>query len=437
MTPTSLNRREFARLFALGGSAALLAHPRIREQIISPLEGAAPSPGVLRPGARGIGSAPDWNAVRARFLIPEELSVMNAANLCPAPREVVQGVHDATWQMDSVPVPSFRNEIFGAKEEVRDRVAAHLRATPEEILLVRNTSEANNWVSAGLDLGPGDEVVVFSDNHRSNHQAWYARGERHGFTVREVAQVNPHPGDAYYLDAFARAMNSRTRVLAFSHLSNTVGDLLPAEAICALARERGVATLVDGAQTFGLLDVDLSRMDPDFYTGSAHKWPCGPKECGVLFVNRRMHEQFAPSIYSAYPGRRGISRTHEGLGQRDEPAVRVFGAGIDFLGEIGQGEIEARSRALTDAAVEGLSALDGVHLWTSPDPALRVAVVSFQPGSLEPARVLAALEEDGVVAASRGGTDRPGIRFSPHFYNSFEDVERGVDAISRYLRTGL
>jgi selenocysteine lyase/cysteine desulfurase len=87
--------------------------------------------------------------------------------------------------------------------------------------------------------------------------------------------------------------------------------------------------------------------------------------------------------------------------------------------------------------VEGLSALDGVHVWTSPDPALRVAVVSFQPGPLEPARVLAALEEDGIVAASRGGTDRPGIRFSPHFYNSFEDVERGVEAISRYLRTGL
>jgi selenocysteine lyase/cysteine desulfurase len=73
-------------------------------------------------------------------------------------------------------------------------------------------------------------------------------------------------------------------VLAFTHLTSTVGDLFPARELCQLARERNVLTLIDGAQTFGLMDVDLRDIQPDFYSGSAHKWPCGPKEVGVLYV---------------------------------------------------------------------------------------------------------------------------------------------------------
>ena len=87
--------------------------------------------------------------------------------------------------------------------------------------------------------------------------------------------------------------------------------------------------------------------------------------------------------------------------------------------------------------VEELSALEGVHMWTPAQADRRGAVVTFRPGELEPRRLLAALEEDGIVAAARGGSDRPGIRFSPHFYNSERDCERAVAAIRGYLRSGL
>ncbi|MEX2528648.1 MAG: aminotransferase class V-fold PLP-dependent enzyme [Gemmatimonadota bacterium] len=430
MAASPMDRREFARLFALGGTAALLSHPGVQE-----LRAATPR---LAHGAPGPGAArPDWAAIRAQFLMPEELSVMNAANLCPSPRYVMEEVTSGTERLDREPLPSVRDSSFSSKEWVRERVAAWLRARPEEILLTRNTSESNNWVVGGVELAAGDEVLILNDNHPSTNAAWKRRGERHGFTVREVAQVNPHPGAEYYLEAFRRAMTPRTRIVAFSHLTNTAGDLMPAEALCAMAREEGILSAVDGAQSLGLLDVDLSRMRPDFYSGSAHKWPCGPKEVGLLYVNRAIHGQFWPSVVSAYPGQVGISRTHEGMGQRDEAAIQAFGRQADFLMGVGQSEIEARSRALADAAMEGLQRLDGVTPWTSLDPTRRVAVVTFQPGNLEPGRVLAALESDGIVAAARGGSDRPGIRFSPHYYNSFHDVERGVEAIGRYLQQGI
>lgn len=422
----SLDRRAFTRLFAFGGSAALLGHPRFRGVT-------APN---LTPDRVRAGNV-DWMAVRDQFLIPDEVSVLNAANLCPAPRAVLETVQAHTARLDSEPFPSFRSEILSAKERTRDLLAAHLRVTPEEILLTRNTSEANNWVSNGLSLGPGDEVVIFADNHPSSNTAWKRKAERFGYSVSEVAHVDPHPGADYYLDAFEQAMTPRTRVLAFMQHTNTSGDVFPARELCRLAREHGVITLVDGAQSFGLMDVDLSDWQPDFFSGSAHKWPCGPKETGVLFVNQRMHDAFWPTIYSAYSGSRGISRTHEGMGQRDTPALHTFGTQLEFLQTIGQNEIEARSRELATMLVEELSALDGIRMWTPAEPDRRGAVVTFQPGALDGRRVVAALEEDGIVAAARGGSDRPGVRFSPHFYNTESDIERAVVAIRGYLRTGL
>lgn len=424
------DRRSFARLFAVGGSAALFGSTSLAEA----LDAFRPAPLMPTPAAP---DAAFWTNVRQQFLMPPELSVLNAANLCPSPALVLKAMYDSTQRLDRAPVQSFRHEMYESREPVRKQIAAHLRATPEEIIITRNTSEANNLVSTGLDLKPEDEVLLFEDNHPSNNVAWQEKAKRFGYKVITVPQTNPHPGPEYYVKAFRAGITSNTKVLAFTHLTSTVGDLFPAKELCALARERGVMTLIDGAQTFGLLDVDLSDIKPDFYTGSAHKWPCGPKEVGVLYVNARVQAKLWPTIYSAYPGAVGFSKTFEGMGQRDEAAIQAFGEGLRFLGTIGQKQIEAYSRELGRALIEGLSRIDGVKLWTSRDATRSASVVSFQPGSLDPAALTAALERDGIVCAPRTGKDRPGIRLAPHFYNSHDDVDRAVASVAKFVRSGL
>ena len=426
MTTHSMSRREFARLFAMGGSAAILSHQTLLGSKSVRMTDPITSAGTV-----------DWKTIRSQFLMPPELTVLNAANLCPSPAPVLETVYNYTKRLDSKPVPSYRAEMREVKEKTRQQLAKYLRVTPEEILITRNTSESNNWVSNGLDLRAGDEVVIFSDNHPSNNEAWKERGKRFGFTVKEVPPVNPHPGFDYYLEAFKKALTPRTRVLSFTHLSNTVGDLFPAKELCSMARNRGIITLIDGAQSLGLLDVDLSDIQPDFYSGSAHKWPCGPKETGVLFVNKSIQERFWPSIYSAYKGREGLAQTHEGLGQRDTPAIHAFGQQIEFLRKIGQEKIEERSGNIATEIIEELQKIKDIYIFTSNERALRSAVVTFRPANLEPAKVVKALEEDGIVAANQGGKDWAGVRFSPHFYNSNSDVERAVGAIRRYLQKGL
>jgi selenocysteine lyase/cysteine desulfurase len=419
---TALSRREFSRLLALGAPAALLS--RAPEQTVPPLPPLPP--------------LPPWSEVRAQFLFPADLAPMNAANLCPAPRPVVESVERWSRALDTDPTPTTRDKLPVAREESRRLVAEFLGVSPEEIVLTRNTSEANNLVSSGLTLGPGDEVVCFADNHPSALRAFQLKAERFGFGVTVVPQVNPHPGAEHYVEAFRRALTPRTRVLAFSHVSNTVGDLLPAAELCALARERGVLSLVDGAQSFGVLNVRPAELGADFYTGSAHKWLCGPRETGILYARRETQDRLAPSIVSLYPGRVGASRTLEAFGQRDEPALAALGDAVTFQSGIGRNAIEQRARDLARALMTGLRALPDVTLWTHPDPTRSAAVVSFRPGALDPRRLAAALyQRDRIVCATRGGEDRPGIRLSPHLYNSPEEIERAVEAVGRYLKAGI
>jgi isopenicillin-N epimerase len=425
----SVSRRDFARLFAIGGSAALFADPAWARQ--NP-----PAP-AFAPTSSGTGEA-FWKSVRAQFVMPPELGVLNAANLCPAPRPVLEALKRESDSVDTDPSAQNRSRLTGEKEHLRRALAAFLRVTPEEIVITRNTSEANNMVSSGIDLKAGDEVIVFQDNHPSNLTAWREKAKRFGFTVVEIPQVNPHPGMEHYLKAYQKAITPRTRVLTFTHLSSSVGDLFPAKELCALAREHGVLSLVDGAQSFGLLDVNVADIDPDFYTGSAHKWPCGARECGVLYINARAHKQIWPSIYSAYPGAVGISRTFESFGQRDEATMIAFREALEFQTRVGRAAIEKRSRELANQLIAGLSKLPEVKVWTTPNPALNAAVVSFQPGSLNAGKLGQVLyEKDRIGTAGRGGGDRGGLRASPHFYNTPEEIDRLVGAVGRYLKSGV
>jgi isopenicillin-N epimerase len=419
---SNYSRRDFARLLALSGSAALF--PAVPTHLVF---------SKLPPTPR----EPDekfWKEVRARFLMPKDLVFLNAANLCPTSVAVVEALEKNTRYLDANPSAASRAKLTEGREETRRLLADALKVTPEEIVITRNTSEANNIVSSGLQLGAGDEVVVFADNHPSNHNAWREKAKRFGFSVVQVERTTPHPGPAAYVEAFVRAFTPRTRVLAMTHVTNTVGDMLPVEELCRLARERGILSLVDGAQSFGVLDVDLSRMRPDFYSASAHKWPCGPKETGILYVNREVHDRVTPSVVSLYGGAVGISRTLEAYGQRDEAALATLGAAVRFQNEIGRRAIETRVRQLAARLAKGVAPIEGVTVVTDLDPARSGAIVVFKPTVADLRALSASLyEKDRVAGAVSGGARPLGLRLSPHFYNTVDEIDRAVSAVRRQL----
>jgi len=177
---------------------------------------------------------------------------------------------------------------------------------------------------------------------------------------------------------------------------------------------------------------------PDFFTGSMHKWPCGPKEKGVLYVNKAIQDRLSPSIYGVYGGATGISRTFEAEGQRDDASMAAVVKALDFQGTIGRDVIERRARSLAQHLMRELQKLDGVQLWTDPSPDRSAQIVIFKPGSLDPRKVGDALTKERIVVTVRGANgSNPGLRASPHFYNTMDDIDRFVGTIGKYMRTGL
>jgi selenocysteine lyase/cysteine desulfurase len=420
---SGFGRRDFARLLATSGLASLFPWTASSESIPSPL-GAVPA-------------VPDeafWATVRKQFLMPEGTTVLCAANLSPTPAPVIEALLEATRDIDRDPGAENRRKWSAGREETRRILAGFLNAAPEEIVITRNTSEGNNIVSSGLDLKAGDEVLLFSDNHPSVNTAFQEKARRFGFTTRIVNLVEMHPGPEYYVDAFRKAIGPATRLLAVTHVTASVGDLMPAKEVCRAARERGVLTLVDGAQSFGVLDIDLADMQPDFFTGSAHKWPCGPKEFGVLFINRQAEPRLWPSIISLYGGGVGASRRFEAMGQRDEAGFIAFGEALRLQNKIGRKTIEARSRELAQRLIAGLKQIDGARIWTHPAPDRSAAIVTFLPGKADPAKLAAALyEKEHIVTNARGSGVRGGIRLSPHYYVLRDEVDRTLAAIRKHM----
>lgn len=435
-----LSRRDFARLLSVTGSAALF-----------PLTAfAQPGRNRLSLADLGITDAPlprtplqpdekFWHDVRSRFLLPPDFAFINAANLCPASLPSIEAAERFTRQYEASPTPATHATLTTAgRESARTLLAAAMRVTPEEIVITRNTSEGNNYVSSGIQLGAGDEVIVFGDNHPSNLNAWTDKAKRFGFTVVTVPNVSPHPGTDALVAAFLKAVTPRTKVMALTHVSSNSGDLFPAAELCHAAREKGILSLVDGAQTFGVLDIDLSVMRPDFYTGSMHKWPCGPKETGVLYVNKDVQDRLWASVISLYAGAVGASKKFEGHGQRDDAKLIGVAEALKFQGSIGRDVVERRSRELAGALIDGLKRINGVQLWTHTDPDRHAAIVIFKPGTVDPRKLGTALaENDKIVVTTRAGADRPGLRISPHFFNTMDEVDRTVGAIKKYMASGV
>jgi isopenicillin-N epimerase len=425
----SFSRRQFLRRTAAGVAASA---------VLPSLGNAGPVDlaGAVRALGPNPAEEPFWELVKAQFPLRPGHVMMNAANLCPAPRSVSDVVTALTRDIDAD--ASFQNRAkFSALQDASlAALSRYLGAAPDELVLTRNTSEGNNTVVTALDLRAGDEVVIWDQNHPTNNVAWDVRAERHGFTVRRIA-TPAAPRSAEELAApFLAALGPATRVLSFSHISNTSGIRLPAARLCAEARQRGIRTLVDGAQAAGVLQLDLHALGCDFYTTSAHKWFMGPKEVGILYVRKELAASLWPAIVGVgWEGARTQGARRLGtLGQRDDAAVAAMAATVAFHDGIGVARIEARVLELAAALKQRLAErIPDIEFRTPRDGALSGGVVIFNvPGLAVRPAYDALYQKHSIAGATSGG----GLRLCPHIYTTLADIERVADAVAEVRSSG-
>jgi cysteine desulfurase / selenocysteine lyase len=287
----------------------------------------------------------------------------------------------------------------GAREKVRRFVNA---ASVAEIVFVRGTTEAINLVAQSYARGrlaPGDEIVVTRLEHHSNIVPWQLLCQQTGAILR-VVPIDRN--GAVDFDAYRALLGPRTRIAALAHVSNALGTILPIAEFVAAARERGVATVVDGAQAVPHLAVDVQAIGADFYAFSAHKM-YGPTGIGVLWAREAVLAGMPPwqgggdmILTVSFEGSTWNHLPHRfEAGTPNIGGAVGLGAAIDYLSRVGQGRIAAHEQDLLEYATGRLAAIEGLTLVGTA--AAKCSLVSFAVEGIHPHDLGTVLDASGVA----------------------------------------
>jgi selenocysteine lyase/cysteine desulfurase len=379
-------------------------------------------------------SAAGKPALRDAMLLDPAIRYFNAANIAPTFRSVMAAYERETRAFQTDPSIERRALYPKAADALRARIATRLHVTPQEIALVRNSSEANTVAVRGLALKAGDRIILTDHNHPSTLDSWKLRAEREGLDLHIVPVPVEAKSPQELLDGIAAVITPKTRAIFLSHMSNITGIVYPVADIAKLARSKNIWLHVDGAQSFGWMQLDLTALGVDSYSGSTHKWLMGPLEGGVLYVTRERQAELQPIMMShgywlTDPANLNTAQKYEILGQRDDPRLMAFAATLDVLDGVGEAAIETAARERAASMRQALSAVAGAKPFGSGVAAITGPVITVAFPGRDVAAMRAQLWQAKIATAASKVGGQAAIRFSPHIYNSDDDVAAVIDGL--------
>jgi cysteine desulfurase/selenocysteine lyase len=360
--------------------------------------------------------------------------------------EAIQRYYETSHANVHRSIHTLGEEATELYEAARDAVRAFLGArTREEIVFTRGTTESLNLVAqaVGRTLQPGDEIVVSELEHHSNLVPWQMVCRDRGTVLKAIPVL---PEGYLDLEAYARLLSPRTRVVAVAHVSNVLGTINPVAQMVEQAHRAGALVCLDGAQAVPHLPVDVSAIGADFYAFSGHKM-LGPTGIGVLHGRREILERLEP----AWGGGEMIKEVWidhaqwNDLPWRFEPGTPPIAdavglhAAVEYLGKLGMAQVSAHEQALTAATMEALADIPGVTLYGPRNPEMKGAVVAFNLEGIHPHDGAALLDQRGIAVRAGHHCAQPlmkclqiagTLRASFSVYNTAQDVQRLAEAVA-------
>ncbi|HEX5034001.1 MAG TPA: aminotransferase class V-fold PLP-dependent enzyme [bacterium] len=375
---------------------------------------------------------------RELFPVTRHWIYLNHAGVAPISLRVAEAVE--VYNREALEYGYTRGGAWHKRiEDIRRSSAKLIGASPSELAFVKNTSHGLSLAARGLNLGEDDEVLIGGLEFPANVYPWMAL-EKQGVVLKKV----PASNGALDLDRLADMMTERTKVLSLSSVAYGTGYRLPLAEIGKLCRDLGVFFAVDAIQSLGAFPIDVERDYVDFLSSDAHKWLLGHEGIGIAYVGKAWIDRIEPALlgWNSVIDSLDFDRIDFRLktdAQRFEEGspngLSIYGLGgsVDLLLEIGIERIAARILGLTEILIAGLQKMDCV-LQTPLEPGLRSGIVSFRLPDDAGNRRLIQLErrlyDNGIYAAIRAG----GLRLSPHFYNTEEEMDRVIETIREGLK---
>src|SRR3984893_17111348 len=370
-----IDRRGFLSTFAgVAGAASALGLPPKWDPLLDQEPPKLPDAALY-----GSNEEAYWAEVRKQFLIPADEVYLNNGTVGSSPMPVLRAVFDGyneTEKMAQSDPEDYPIWGYGPWNEFRDPLAEFVGCSRDELALVRNATEANSYIAHRLDMKPGDEVLMTDQEHPGGEHPWNLRAKRYGIVVKKITLPKPVPNAAAALNLINDAITPRTRVLFFSHITTVTGVVLPAKELCALARSKGILSAVDGAHVVGMMRLNVRELGCDMYTSSPHKWLQAPKGSGFLYVRDEVIDRLWNTIaIEGWDDTKIRAERFQRIGSSNVPALWGLRAAIKMASDIGVDRIERRHRVLADYMLAEMTKRGAIS-WTSPDAALRCAIVT-------------------------------------------------------------
>ena len=373
----------------------------------------------------------DWSGIRKQFLLRPGTIYLNCASIGVPPAPVVDSLTRNRRSMATDPVGAKERLSRRIIEQVRPSLAEFLGVDPAEVAFTQNASQGLQSIAAGIPLKRGDEVLTTSHEHPAGIRPWRRRAQRDGIVVHEIPMPSPLPPTAEILERISARFTPMTRVLFFCQV--TRGGLLnPVRELCALARERGVLSAVDGAQAVGMMPVDLRDLGCDFFAASLHKWVLAPAGTGVLYVRRDVQNQFSPGLALEEPA---DARRFQMPGTFGYSVRASLGDAIAFLRKIGLERIGARNRGLSDHLKERLAGLPRFRLISSRSAGLSSpGITIFEVPGHGGMKLRAGLQERGIGVDDHVRDGHDAVRIATHFFNTRAEIDRTLSVLRELIR---
>lgn len=333
-------------------------------------------------------------------------------------------------------------------EDARRTVARHINAGSErEVIFTRGTTESINLVASCFGeafLSEGDEVIVSAMEHHSNIVPWQLLEMRKGIKLRVIPITDK---GELCMASFKELINSKTKIVSVTHVSNVLGTVNPVKEIIEIAHAYDVPVLIDGAQAIPHTHVDVQALDADFYAFSAHK-AYGPTGLGVLYGKEKWLDRMPP-----YQGGGEMIKTVSfekttfnelpfkfEAGTPDFVGTTGFARALDYMNAIGMDKIEAHERELTQYAMKKLAEIEGIRFFGEAEN--KTSVISFLVGDIHHFDMGTLLDRLGIAVRTGHHCAEPlmhrfgiegTVRASFGMYNTFEEVDKLVAGAKRVV----
>lgn len=425
------SRRRFLSALAGAGAAAL---PVFRTTAFAALDEAE----TIASGRAATALADDelyWAQIQRAFDADRTLINLNNGGVSPAPTHVLEAMIRDLRFSNELPVEHMWRVLEPRIETVRRDLARDFGCDPEEMAITRNASEAQEIMIFGLDLEPGDEVIVTNQNYPRMLTAWDQRVRRDGIVLKQVSFPVPPPSQDYLVRIFREAITPRTRVIEVTHITNLTGQIFPVREIVELARPLGIDVFVDGAHAYAHFPFSRDELGCDFYGTSLHKWLLAPIGTGFLYVRREQQRRLWP-LMAATKEQENDIRKYEEIGTHPAANHNAIALALAFHRGIGADRKIARLRWLRDRWAKRLLAeSDRVRVLTPLDSPWSGGLCLFAVDGMDMPKLGAWLmSQHRIVTTPITHPEFSGIRITPNVYTTRDEVDLFAEKVLEGIR---